>query len=121
MENNLVAFRRDVRILDATIRDGGIVNNFEFNDDFVRRLYEANVKAGVDYMEFGYKASKEIFSKEDYGKWKFCDEEDIRAIVGNNDFDLKIAVMADVGRCDFKTDFLPKFDSFIDMVSVACY
>ena len=29
MENNsLVAFRRDIRILDAIIRDGGIVNNF---------------------------------------------------------------------------------------------
>ena len=31
MENNtLVAFRRDIKILDATIRDGGIVNNFNF-------------------------------------------------------------------------------------------
>ena len=29
--------------------------------------------------------------------------------------------MADVGRCDFKTDFLPKCDSVIDMVRVACY
>ena len=29
--------------------------------------------------------------------------------------------MADVGRCDFKTDFLPKSESVIDMVRVACY
>ncbi|MEE1012756.1 MAG: nucleoid-structuring protein H-NS, partial [Clostridia bacterium] len=27
----------------------------------------------------------------------------------------------DVGRCDYKTDFLPKSESVIDMVRVACY
>ena len=43
----------------------------------MRDLYKANVAAGVDYMEFGYKASKEVFKVEDYGKWKFCDEKDI--------------------------------------------
>ncbi|MBQ2391218.1 MAG: aldolase catalytic domain-containing protein, partial [Clostridia bacterium] len=61
------------------------------------------------------------FSKSSFGKWKFCDEEDIRAIVGDNHSDMKIAVMADVGRCDYKTDFLPKSESVIDMVRVACY
>ena len=34
---------------------------------------------------------------------------------------MKIAVMADVGRCDFKEDFVPKSESVIDMVRVACY
>ena len=72
-------------------------------------------------MEFGYKASKRLFDKSKFGKWKFCDEEDIRKIVGDNDSDLKIAVMADVGRCDYKTDFVPKSESVIDMVRVACY
>ena len=37
------------------------MNNFEFTDEFVKDLYEANVAAGVDYMEFGYKADKDIF------------------------------------------------------------
>lgn len=113
--------REDIRVLDATIRDGGLCNNFEFSDEFVKELYKTNIKCGVDYMEFGYKASKNMFNKADFGKWKFCDEEDIRAIVGDNDTDLKIAVMADVGRCDYKTDFLPKSESVIDMVRVACY
>ncbi len=34
---------------------------------------------------------------------------------------MKIAVMADVGRCDFKEDFIPKSESVIDLVRVACY
>ena len=107
---DLMTVRADIRVLDATLRDGGLVNNFHFTDDFVNALYRANVKAGVDYMEFGYKASKELFDVNKFGKWKFCDEADIRAIVGDNNSDMKIAVMADVGRCDYKNDILSKKD-----------
>lgn len=122
MENNsLVAFRRDVRILDATIRDGGLVNNFAFSDEFVRALYLANVKAGIDYMEFGYKADPDMFKESEYGKWKFSKDEDIRAIVGENNTDLKISVMADVGRTNFKRDILPRSESPIDMIRIATY
>lgn len=116
-----MSVRQDIKVLDATIRDGGLCNNFEFSDEFVKELYKMNIKAGVDYMEFGYRASTHMFNESDYGKWKFCKEADIRAIVGDNPSDLKIAVMADVGRCDYKTDFIPKSESVIDMVRVACY
>ena len=120
-KGNLMSVRADIKVVDATIRDGGLCNNFEFTDEFVKELYKSNVKSGVDYMEFGYKASKNLFKESSFGKWKFCNEEDIRSIVGENISDMKIAVMADVGRCDFKTDFLPKSESVIDMVRVACY
>lgn len=120
-KGNLMGVRDDVKVLDATIRDGGLCNNFAFTDEFVTELYKTNIKSGVDYMEFGYKASRNLFNEADFGKWKFCKEEDLRAIVGDNISDMKIAVMADVGRCDFKTDFLPKSESVIDMVRVACY
>lgn len=118
---DLMTVRSDVRVVDATIRDGGLVNNFMFTDDFVRALYRTNVKAGVDYMEFGYKASKEMFDVNKFGKWKFCDEQHIREIVGDNPSDMKLAVMADVGRCDYKNDILEKKDSVIDLIRVATY
>lgn len=120
-KGNLMTVRDDIKVLDATIRDGGLCNNFEFTDEFVTELYKTNIKSGVDYMEFGYRASKQLFDPDKFGKWKFCSEEDIRSIVGENVSDMKIAVMADVGRCDFKTDFIPKSESVIDMVRVACY
>ena len=120
-KGNLMSVRSDVKVVDATVRDGGLCNNFEFTDEFVKELYKTNVKCGIDYMEFGYKASKNLFKTSDYGKWKFCDEEDIRSIVGENVSDMKIAVMADVGRCDYKTDFLPKSESVVDLIRVACY
>lgn len=72
-------------------------------------------------MEFGYKASKEIFNEDDFGKWKFCNDSDIRKIVGDNKTGLKIAVMADVGRTDFQKDIIPKKDSPIDLVRIATY
>ena len=120
-KGDLMTARSDIRVLDATIRDGGLVNNFMFSDDFINALYRTNVKAGVDYMEFGYKASKELFDVNKFGKWKFCDEENIRAIVGDNNSDMKISVMADVGRCDYKKDIIDSKDSVIDMIRVATY
>ena len=61
---NLTSYRPDIKVMDCTLRDGGLVNNFEFTDEFVKDLYEANVAAGVDYMEFGYKADKDIFDEK---------------------------------------------------------
>ena len=117
----LMDYRESIRIVDATLRDGGLVNDFYFTDEFVKALYQSNIKAGVDYMEFGYKASKEMFDVDKFGKWKFCDDDDIRAIVGDNDTDLKLAVMADVGRCDYKTDIRPRSESPVDLIRVATY
>ena len=74
----LMSYAPDIRVMDCTLRDGGLTNDFHFTDEFVRDLYLANLKAGVDYMEFGYKASKELFDVKKFGKWKFCDDKDIR-------------------------------------------
>lgn len=120
-KGTLISYRPDIKVLDATLRDGGLVNNFRFTDEFVKDLYKMNIEAGVDYMEFGYKASTDVFKEEDFGKWKFCKEEDIRTIVGDNDSDLKIAVMTDVGRTNYKRDIIDRKDSVIDMVRTATY
>lgn len=118
---SLIQYRPNVKVVDATLRDGGLVNDFYFTDEFVKALYLTNLRAGVDYMEFGYKASREMFDENKFGKWKFSRDEDIRTIVGENATDLKIAVMADVGRCDYKTDIINRADSPIDLIRVATY
>lgn len=120
-KGDLLSFRPDIKVLDATIRDGGLVNDFRFTDEFIRNLYRANTKAGVDYMEFGYRADKEMFNVEDFGPWKFAEDEKIREIVGENDTDLKISIMADVGRCNYKEDIHDRSESPVDLVRVATY
>ncbi len=121
IKGSRMSVREDVQVLDATIRDGGLVNDFYFDDAFVRALYETNLAAGVDYMEFGYRADKKQFDVNKFGKWKFSSDEDIRAIVGDNDTNMKISVMADVGRCDYKNDIRKKSESPVDLVRVATY
>ncbi|MCC5876997.1 MAG: aldolase catalytic domain-containing protein [Candidatus Sumerlaeia bacterium] len=117
-----ITFRPEIRVLDCTVRDGGLINDHQFSDEFVRAVYETCVESGIDYMEIGYKGSPRVFPREKFGDWKFCEEESIRRIVGDNPSSLKLAVMADAGgKCDWKTQILEKKDSVIDMVRVACY
>ncbi len=116
-----VSYRPEIKVLDVTIRDGGLMNNHHFSDEVVRGVYDACVQGGIDYMEFGYKGSKKIFSSPEHGPWKFCDEADVRRIVGDNDTSLKLSVMADAERTDYKEDILPADQSVFDMIRVATY
>lgn len=113
-------FRKEIKVLDCTVRDGGLMNNWHFTDEFVKDVYEACVKAGIDYMEIGYKSSEKAFSRKEVGAWKFCDENDLRKIVGDNDTSLKLSAMADIGRIE-PDDILPAEDSLLDMIRVAAY
>ena len=116
-----LTYRPDIKVLDCTIRDGGLMNASRFEDEFVKAVYQALVAAGVDYMEIGYKASKKIYSPKEFGAWKFCDEDDIRRIVGDNKTTLKLSAMADAERTDYHEDILPKEQSVLDMIRVATY
>ncbi len=101
-----ITYRPEIKVLDCTIRDGGLMNNHQFDDSLVKAVYETCVEAGIDYMEIGYKASKRIFARDQYGDWKYCDEDDVRRIVGENATSLKLAAMADAGKTDYKTGYL---------------
>ncbi len=120
--SSLLGYREGIRVLDATLRDGGLVNDFYFTDDFAKALYQSNCDAGVDYMEVGYRASKKLFDVEKFGKWKFSTDEDILSVIGDNaEKKVKLAVMADVGRCDYKDDIHERSNSPLDLIRVACY
>ena len=122
IKGTMISYRPDIKVLDATIRDGGLVNNFEFTDDFVRKLYLTNVRAGVDVMEIGYLADPELFEESKFGKWKFCHEDAIqKVLIDILDPKMQLAVMADVGRANVARDLPDKKDSILDMVRIATY
>ncbi|MBN1444407.1 MAG: aldolase catalytic domain-containing protein [Planctomycetes bacterium] len=116
-----ITYRPELKVLDCTVRDGGLVNNHMFEDGLVKAVYETCIEAGIDYMEIGYKASKRLFARDQFGDWKYCDEQDIRRIVGDNPSSLKLAAMADAGKTDYHEDILPKDRSVLDVIRVACY
>ncbi|MDP6932662.1 MAG: aldolase catalytic domain-containing protein [Myxococcota bacterium] len=110
--------RRRVQVLDCTIRDGGICNDWQFDHDMVGRVFRALVTAGIDYMEVGYRTSEGIFDRSKVGPWRFCDEEDLARSVEPGQ--LKLSTMLDVGRIE-TSDIPPKADTVIDMVRIATY
>ena len=119
-EGSMLTVRKDIKVFDCTIRDGGLVNNFHFKDDFVKAVYNTCVAAGVDYIEIGKNNSKTLMCDKEFGAWNFCDEADIRRIVGDNDTNTKIAVMSDIGRT-VNSELLPKDESVVDMIRIATY
>lgn len=119
-KGSILSVREDIKVFDCTIRDGGLVNNYHFTDEFVKAHYDTCVAAGVDYMEIGKNVSPTIMSEDEYGPWNFCKEEDIRRIVGENNTNMKIAVMSDIGR-SLKEELRPKSESVVDMIRIATY
>ncbi len=113
-------YRKEIKVLDCTVRDGGLMNKWQFPDDFVKAVYNACAASGVDYMEIGYKSNEKSFSRKEFGKWRFCDDKDIKDIIGKNDTKLKLSAMADIGRIE-PEDINPKAESMLDMIRVACY
>jgi len=113
-------YRKEIKILDCTIRDGGLINKHDFSLDFVRAVYKAVSEAGVDYIELGYKNSRKLFDPKEYGAWKFCDDDDIKKAIEGVDSKSKISVMVDIGRVDME-DVKDAKESPVDMIRVACY
>ena len=113
-------YRKEIKVMDCTVRDGGLMNNWQFSDEFVKAVYKACLESGIDYMEIGYKSSESAFSRDEVGPWKFCDDKDLRRVVGSNKTNLKLSAMADIGRIE-PDDIPPAKDSVLDMIRVACY
>ncbi len=116
-----ITYRPELKVMDCTIRDGGLINDHLFDDTVVRAVYESCLEAGIDYMEIGYKGSKKLFAPTKFGDFKFCDEDHIRRIVGENDTPLKLAAMADAEKTDYHEDILPADQSVLDVIRVATY
>jgi 4-hydroxy 2-oxovalerate aldolase len=113
-------FRPEIKVMDCSIRDGGLINQWQFSDDFVRATYKALCEAGVDYMEIGYKASKDQFDPSKFGKWRFCDDQDIRKIIDGIEPVTKLSCMVDIGRVN-PNDIVQQTESPFTMIRVACY
>jgi len=116
-------FREEIKVLDCTIRDGGLINNYQFTDDFVKAVYRAACDSGVDVIELGKKlAVSDEYTREKWGKWNFCDDDDIKRVVDSYECEKRplVAVMFDVGRVDVAS-LKPRDESPYDMVRTACY
>jgi 4-hydroxy 2-oxovalerate aldolase len=83
-----------IKIIDCTIRDGGHLNKWQFQDALVKSAYFAAQKAGVDYFEIGYKNDP---AKGGLGAYGYCDEKQIGALFKCST-DCKLLFMLDAGK-----------------------
>lgn len=113
-------YRDAIKVLDCTIRDGGLINNHYFTDEFVRAVYKALSLSGIDYMEMGYRSSKLLYPTADYGAWKYCDDEKIRQITDGIESKIKLSIMVDAYRVK-EQQFLPADKSPVDLIRAATY
>lgn len=113
-------YREEIKVLDCTIRDGGLINNHYFTDDFVRAVYKALTASGIDYMEMGYRSSRELYPPEDFGAWKYCDDHKIMEIIDGIESNVKLSIMVDSYRVK-EQEFKPADQSPIDMIRAATY
>ncbi|MBN2797782.1 MAG: aldolase catalytic domain-containing protein [Deltaproteobacteria bacterium] len=109
---------RRIQVVDCTIRDGGIVNQWHFDEALVRRTFEALAASGVEVMEIGYRAAPGTHPEGAVGPWRYCREEDLRRVARATG--MKLAVMLDMGGGDMRL-FEPAERSLIDVVRVATY
>jgi len=119
-----LTYRPELKVLDCTVRDGGLINNHQFEDEFVRGVYDTCIASGIDTMEIGYKNSDRLFPKDRFGAWRYCAEDDMRRVVGDHDeiqTGLTLSAMADAGKSDWKTAFSPANESVLGMIRIAFY
>ncbi len=111
---------KKINVVDCTVRDGGLINRWKFRDEFVKEVFDAVNRSGIEYMEIGYRASEKIFDPSEYGAWRFSRDDKVRSIIGGSEVHLKLGVMVDIGRVD-PEDLLPEDESPLDFIRVATY
>lgn len=115
-------FRPEIKVCDCTIRDGGLMNSSNFSLETVRNVYKAACASGIDYVELGYRNSRDMFDPAEFGPWRFCDESMLRQVIEGveKNHGTKIAIMQDAHKA-VAEDVLPREESVIDMIRVATY
>ena len=107
------------QILDCTIRDGGYMTNWHFDNGLVRDVYRAVSKAGIDYVELGYHGTTHFFDPKKYGTWRFSPEAAIRkatqGIQGAH-----VGFMVDFGKFD-PADIPPRDESVVELIRIAVH
>jgi 4-hydroxy 2-oxovalerate aldolase len=108
--------RRSVKVLDCTIRDGGLCNDWRFDEALVKDTFEALVASGIDCMELGYLTTPGTPGVA--GPWRESRPEDVARVARKTK--MKLAAMVDVGRVRLE-DLPRQEDSLFDVIRVATY
>jgi len=109
---------RPWRVLDCSLRDGGFVNGWRFEPRLARRLVRQVDRAGVDYIEVGYRTSAGVFEEGQFGPFRFITDRLVEDLA--EQAEARICVMAELGRVRLE-EIPPKSASRVDVYRVALF
>ncbi len=106
----------NIKLLDVTLRDGGIVNNFEFGDENMLKIKGYLEDAGIKNIELGY--LEKNTGTED-GRSQFLNEKAVRnVLLKNKKPGVKYYIMADYSKFDV-LNLEDKQESGVDCIRFA--
>lgn len=103
-------------ILDCTLRDGGYVNNWEFDGTAVLSVMDGLYKAGVRYIELGIMGQGGIPGQST----KFADFVQIEPILLHRKGDCHYAVMLNQAEAD-RYSFPKRSNKTVDLIRIAFF
>lgn len=102
-------------ILDCTIRDGGYINNWRFDNEFVQDYLFLCNQLQVDFVEVGFMNKEDKYRNEIVGKYRCLTKEDIEHLYTMNQ---NLVIMGDYSSINLEE--LKKIDpNKIKLVRVA--
>lgn len=107
---------KNIRILDCTLRDGGYVNNWEFDNETARSIIQSVYDSGVRYIEIGILGNGGIAGKGT----KFSTFEEMEPLLIDRKSDCHYAVMINQAEAS-KFVIPPRSDCTVDMIRLAYF
>lgn len=106
---------RNIRLLDCTLRDGGYLNDWKFNENNISCIFERLVASGVDVIEVGFLDDRRCFDTE---RTIMPDTASVEKIFGcMNRGKAMIVGMIDFGTCAIE-NVQPCAESYLDGIRV---
>lgn len=91
--------RRDLKLLDCTLRDGGYINNWEWGYREARDIINLLVKANIDIVEVGFLRNVDSYNKD----VTVCNRiEELKELLPNNRKNTQFSAMAMRSNYDIK-------------------
>ena len=106
-----------IKILDCTLRDGGIVTDFYYGKSVIQSIIDGLFRANVDYIELGYLDSA---AKRDENYVVYNHIEEMEEIIPKDRKGIHFVAMCDVGKFNLD-EIQPRKTEHIDGVRIAFY
>ena len=105
-----------IHLLDCTLRDGGYVNNWEFDYEVAKGVIDGLYESGIRVIEIGLMGFGGSLGKST----KFASFKDAEPLLENRKKDCKYAMMLTQAEAE-KFDIPMRSEKTVDMIRVAYF